>query len=112
MTLVGPVYWTSAALGVVLHESAHLAAACLNGVRVKRIGISWKGPYIVREPGTSMQNIIISLSGPGMNVLLCLICRHVSSTFAFVNGFLAVINLLPIKSSDGLRAYRICRHLE
>jgi Zn-dependent protease len=107
VTLVGPVYWGSVALAVLLHESAHVAAAYLGGVRVKHIGLSWRGPYIVREPGTPVQNTFISLSGPSINLVLCLLCWHFSGTFAFVNGFLAVMNLLPIRSSDGLRVYRI-----
>ena len=111
MTLVGPVYWGSVALAVLLHESAHLAAAYLSGVRVKHIGLSWKGPYIVREPGTPVQNTFISLSGPGINLVLCVLCWHLSGTFAFVNGFLAMMNLLPIPSSDGLRVYRIWKPL-
>jgi Zn-dependent protease len=110
VTLVGPAYWGSVVLAVVLHESAHLVMAYLGGVRVKHVGITWKGPYIVREPGTALQNTFISLAGPGINLALCLICRHWSGTFAFVNGFLAVMNLLPIRSSDGLRVYRIWRH--
>ncbi len=107
MTLVGPVYWGSVAMAVLIHESAHLAAAYLGGVRVKLVGLNWKGPYIVREPGTPLQNTFISLSGPGINLVLCVLCLHLSGTFAFVNGFLAVMNLLPIRSSDGLRVYRI-----
>src|SRR5258707_7658802 len=98
VTLVGPVYWGSAALAVLLHESAHLVAAYLGGVRVKHVGLSWRGPYIVREPGTPLQNTFVSLSGPAMNLLLCLLCWRLSETFAFVNGFLAVMNLLPIRS--------------
>ena len=109
MTLIGPVYWASAISAVVLHESAHLAAAYLGGVRVKRVGLSWKGPYIVREPGTPTQNTFISLSGPGINLVLCVLCWHLSAIFAFVNGFLAVMNLVPLHSSDGLRIYRIWR---
>jgi Zn-dependent protease len=89
-----------------------LAAAYLGGVRVKHVGMSWKGPYIVREPGTPIQNTFISLSGPGINLILCLLCWHLSETFAFVNGFLAVMNLLPIRSSDGLRVYRIWKQLD
>jgi Zn-dependent protease len=112
VTLVGPVYWGSAALAVLLHESAHLLAAYLGGVRVKHVGLSWRGPYILREPGTPLQNTFISLSGPAMNLVLCALFWHLSDTFAFVNGFLAVMNLLPIRSSDGLRVYRIWKPLE
>jgi Zn-dependent protease len=74
MTLVGPAYWGSVALAVVLHESAHLATAYLAGVRVKHVGLNLKGPYIVREPGTPLQNTFISLSGPLMNLVLCVYC--------------------------------------
>ena len=107
MLLFSPVFWASLVISVVLHESAHLAMAYFAGVRVKHIGLSWKGPYIVRDQGNPVQNIVISLSGPGINLLLCLLFLHLSGTFAFVNGFLAVVNLLPIRSSDGLRVYRI-----
>jgi Zn-dependent protease len=107
VTLVGPAYWVSVVVSVALHESAHLAMAYLGGVRVKHVGLSWKGPYIVREPGTPLQNTFISLAGPGINLFLCVLCWHLSGTFAFVNGLLAGINLLPIRSSDGLRVYRI-----
>jgi Zn-dependent protease len=112
VTLTSPVFWASLLASLVLHESAHLAMAYLAGVRVKHIGISWKGPYIVRESGTPIQNTFISLAGPGINLVLCLLFWHLSGTFAWVNGFLAVINLLPVPSSDGLRVYRIWRRTE
>ena len=79
------------------------------GVRVKRIGLSWKGPYIVREAGTPMQNTLISLAGPGINLVLCALCWHLAETFAWVNGLLALINFLPLPLSDGLRVYGIWR---
>jgi Zn-dependent protease len=112
MTLFGPLYWASVASAAVLHEGAHLAAAYVGGVRIKRFGLNWRGPYIVREPGTAMQNICTSLSGPMINLLLCLLCFRWYGTFAFVNGFLAIMNMLPIPSSDGLRVYRICKELQ
>ena len=78
VTLTSPVFWASLVVSLVLHESAHLAMAYLAGVRVKHIGLSWKGPYIVREPGTPVQNTFISLAGPGINLVLCLLCWHLS----------------------------------
>ena len=112
MTSVGPVFWASSVVSVVLHESAHVAVACAAGVRVKHVGLSWKGPYIIREPGTPVQNTLISLAGPGINLVLCVLCWHFSRTFALVNGFLALVNLLPVPLSDGLRVYRIWRRPE
>jgi Zn-dependent protease len=109
VSLVNPVFWASLLISLFLHESAHLATAYLAGVRVKHIGLSWKGPYIVREPGTAVQNTLISLAGPGVNLVLCVLGWHLSGTFAMVNGLLALINLLPLPMSDGLRVYRIWR---
>lgn len=107
MTLVGPAYWASVALAAVFHEMAHLTVAWVSRVRVKKLGLSWHGPYIVRDPGSPMQNTIISLAGPGLNLLLGLLFWRSLPTFAFVNGLLALLNLLPIRSSDGMRVYRI-----
>jgi Zn-dependent protease len=103
-----PGYWTSVLISVVLHEAAHLATAFSLNVKVKRVGVNWRGPYIVREPGAPVENTLVSLAGPGINLLLCILSYHVALTFALVNGFLAVFNLLPfIPSSDGQRVYRI-----
>ena len=109
MTLVNPVFWISLLVSLVFHESAHLVMAYFAGVRVKHVGLSWKGPYIVREPGTPVRNTFISLAGPAINLALCVLFWHSSGTFARVNGFLALVNLLPVPSSDGLRVYRIWR---
>ena len=78
------------------------------GVKVKRVGFNWSGPYILRAPGTPIENTIISLAGPGINLILCILFFRQASTFAFVNGFLALFNLLPfVPSSDGQRVYRL-----
>jgi Zn-dependent protease len=109
VTLVNPVFWASLLVSLFSHEFAHVAMAYLTGVKVKHIGLSWKGPYIVRESGTAVQNTLISLAGPGVNLILCALGWHLSRTFAMVNGLLALINLLPLPLSDGLRVYRIWR---
>jgi Zn-dependent protease len=112
VALIDPVFWLSLLAALLVHESAHLAAAYLTGVRVKRVGLSWKGPYVVREPGTPMQNTFISLAGPGINLILCALCWRSLGMFAWVNGLLGILNLLPVPASDGLRVYRIWRRPE
>jgi Zn-dependent protease len=112
VTLVNPAFWVSLILSLLLHESAHVLMVYLTGVRVKHIGLSWQGPYVVRETGTPLQNTFISLAGPDINLLMCVLCWHLSRTFTLVNGFLALINLLPVPLSDGLRVYRIWRRAE
>lgn len=52
--------WAAGVLAVAMHECAHVAMAALLGVRVKRIGIDWRGPHIVRETGSVAQSLIIA----------------------------------------------------
>lgn len=104
-------YWAGLLIGSLLHELGHVSAARVLGVKVKRFGISWKGPYIVRENGTPYQNVVIAFWGPFVNMLLALVAVSVGLwTFADVNLLIVAINLLPIfKSSDGRR---ICDNLK
>lgn len=89
---------------IAVHEMAHIAAAGMLRVRVKAIGLTWKGPYVRREPGTDPQNLVITLAGPGINLLLAFACWHANPVFALNNAILGLFNLLPIPMSDGRRA--------
>jgi len=91
---------------MVIHEFAHVTAAQALGVKVKAVGLDWKGLYIVRESGPPKENIIITLSGPFINLLLC-VSWHWLPTFALANLCLALCNLLPISCSDGQRVLSI-----
>jgi hypothetical protein len=91
---------TACLISVLMHELAHIATAKALGVRIKRVGLSWKGPYIVREAGTPAQNLCISLAGPAANALL----MYVPGLF-LINLALLVPNLL-MKESDGRRAWK------
>jgi Zn-dependent protease len=89
---------------MVLHEMGHVLTSLIVGIRVKSIGLCMKGMYVVREAGTPMKNLLISLAGPLTNVALILIFYHVSPTFTLANLCLAICNLAPVKGSDGDRA--------
>lgn len=93
-------------LAMLLHESGHLIAALALGVRVKTVGLRWKGLYTVREAGTPAQNILISLAGPCTNLILMLLWP-LSENFFLANLCFAGFNLLPIEGSDGERIMRI-----
>jgi hypothetical protein len=95
---------------LALHEGAHIAVARLQGLAIKHVGISWKGPYVVREPGSRQSNICISLAGPLMNVVIAMVFWHTAPTFALCNAVLGIFNFLPIPQSDGLRALRLIRN--
>jgi Zn-dependent protease len=97
----------NAVLAVGLHELAHVAVARAIGVRVYQVGMSRRGPFIRRDPGTSGQNLMITLAGPGVNLLLALVLYRISPGFALSNLVLGVFNLLPFAASDGARALNL-----
>lgn len=90
---------------MVLHEAAHIVAAMALGVEVKGVGLGWKGIYTLRDPGTPGRNLLVSLAGPLMNLVLIL-SWHWWPTFGMANLCVGIVNLLPIEGSDGLRIMR------
>jgi Zn-dependent protease len=99
-----PVF-TGIALGIAsmtLHELGHIACALLVGVRVKYVGLRWKGLYTVREAGPPAKNLLVSFAGPAVNLLLIL-TAPLSQTFALANFCIGLGNIIPIRGSDGHR---------
>jgi Zn-dependent protease len=95
-------------ISATFHEIGHLLAARAIGVNVKTLGFTWKGMYMVREPGPPEKNLVVSLAGPIMNIAL-LSCWHWSPAFGLANLCFAFCNLLPIQNSDGDRAWTCWR---
>ncbi len=99
-------------LAIVLHEIAHLLVASSLGIRIKQIGLSWKGPYIVREPGAPYANLCVALAGPTLNLILAITCWRSAHQFAIVNLVLGVSNILPfVPGGDGRHAMAAIRRL-
>jgi stage IV sporulation protein FB len=97
---------------IALHELAHVVAAVVLGVKVKRFGLCWRGVYIVREAGTDWQNLLISLTGPLSNFVasyVSLAVVHRGAIFCAMNLVIGSINLLPLPHSDGMRAYKLVK---
>jgi|SRR3569833_273249 Zn-dependent protease len=92
-------------VALAFHEAAHIVIARALWVRVKRIGISWRGPYIVREPGEPGANLLIAIAGPLINLVLATLFWTGAPTFAQINLVLGLSNLLPLPGSDGSRAW-------
>ena len=90
-------------LAMVLHEIGHLCVAQALGLKVKTVGLSWKGMYTVREAGPPEINFQVSLAGPLTNLALTALWS-VSPIFGLANLFVGICNLLPIPGSDGKRA--------
>jgi len=101
--LIGMGYGLAA---MAFHEAAHIVAALALGVKVKKIGLAWKGMYTVREPGTPKKNLFISLAGPLMNFALILSWPWLP-IFGLANVVCVVANILPVEGSDGARV-RAC----
>jgi len=99
-------YLAGCVISLFFHEAGHICAARALGIRVKRIGITWWGPYIVREAGAPMANAMISAAGPFVNLLLSAMLWHVWPTGSLVNLVLGLANLVPTASSDGGRVWR------
>jgi Zn-dependent protease len=99
-------------VALVLHEAAHITVARILGVRVKRVGVDWRGPFIVRESGDSRANACIALAGPIANIITATLCWTVAPTFAHMNMLLGLSNLLPMQGSDGYRAWMVLRELK
>ena len=97
---------------MILHEFGHLVTSLMVGIRVKSVGLCLKGMYIVREAGSPMKNLLISLAGPLTNVALILIFWGRSETFVLANFCLAVCNLAPVKGSDGDRVLRCLQEMQ
>jgi Zn-dependent protease len=106
---VNLAFLLAAIAAIVIHEGSHVLAAVALGVKVKRVGLSWRGPYIVREPGTPAQCIAIAMAGPLANSLTAVVCLVVGHGVDLCTASLVLgaFNLLPIPSSDGLRAARL-----
>jgi Zn-dependent protease len=76
--MAGPDFWIDSVLAAIIHEAAHVAIAWTHGVKIKRVGISWRGPFIVREQGEPTADAKIAIAGPIANLLLALACWHVA----------------------------------
>jgi Zn-dependent protease len=97
---------------MVLHEFGHLATSLMVGIKVKSVGLCLKGMYIVREAGSPMKNLLISLAGPMTNVALILLFWGHSPKFVLANFCLAVCNLAPVKGSDGDRVLHCIEQMQ
>jgi Zn-dependent protease len=90
---------------VILHESAHALVGEILGVPVKGIRFSWGSIGLVRASGRPLANLVISCSGPALNLYICAALWPSFQAFALINFCLGFCNLLPIRGSDGDRIW-------
>ena len=95
-----------------LHEIAHALVATALGSRIKRVGISWRGPYLVREQGIPILNLCVVVSGPALNLILAFAYWYSAREFALINLVLGASNALPfLPGGDGRNAMAAIRKL-
>ena len=101
MTVSG--YLIGCAISLLIHELGHICTAQALGVRVKKVGIALRGPYIVRDTGTPAANAVISAAGPSINLLLAAATWQQWPTLALISLVLGLANLFPMPGADGRR---------
>ena len=97
-------------LGAALcHEAGHIICARTLNLKIRRIGVNWRGPYVVREQGSAVQNLAVSMAGPVVNLVLAgaMVLGPWLGTavviFGLYNLLVGLYNLLPVPFSDGRR---------
>lgn len=93
----------------LLHELGHYGAICLSGNSVSRIRITAIGAELtMTRPAGYLQEGIIALAGPGVNLLLAVLFSFPEwgRFFSGINLVLGCFNLMPVGSLDGGRTLR------
>ncbi len=101
---------------VILHELGHLIMMIIFKAEVSGFEISAFNITIVQNSRYSLsfgKDILCTLAGPAVNVLLFTVCSGFSRDFALVNLYIGAFNLLPASSLDGGQALYLllCRKL-
>jgi Zn-dependent protease len=111
MTTNTGAYYVFVVVAVLFHEFGHVVACRALGIKVLKVGISWRGPFVRRERSTPANNLLVHLYGPVMNLFLCLMTLGIMKQFALVNMMVACVNLLPFRGSDGYQSIRAVKEI-
>ena len=88
------------------HEAGHAITATLTGTKFSAMGLCLRGAYLRRNRAKGTLEILISSAGPFVNFMIAMALLNsqgILQWLAQMNLFLAVINLLPYRGSDGQR---------
>lgn len=99
---------------VIAHEAGHLLVARVNGTAVSAFGCNHRGVYLRREKAEGAAELAISAAGPAVNLMLALLLYSYDGNWSWLakmNGFLFLLNTLPIAGSDGHRILLRLREL-
>ena len=88
------------------HEAGHAITATLTGTKFSAMGLCLRGAYLRRDRATGALEILISFAGPFMNFMIAMALWSSQGILLWLgqmNAFLFLINLLPLRGSDGQR---------
>jgi stage IV sporulation protein FB len=110
-------------VSILLHELGHAWGCLIQGVPVRRIMIHGGGGFCERSRSASRyeQELIVAM-GPIVTIVLWAVAglaaplvpdpeiAWVLWIVSYINGFLAVLNLIPVQPLDGGRLFELVLH--
>lgn len=90
--------------GITLHEAGHIAAILILKHNIKGVSISLFDIKILEKSRYKLNlkiDLIVTAAGPFINLLLFSAFYYFNTTFAWINLFIGLFNLLPAMSLDG-----------
>ena len=99
-------------VSLLIHELGHATAAVIFDVPVYRIGLKFIGAYTYRKHASRpIHDVIITACGPLASLLMVVASLFVPKVGVWLaewNAALVVLNLIPLRGTDG---YRILKTL-
>ncbi len=114
--LFSPHYLPYLAAAVAIHESGHILAARLCGIRLRELRLGLLGASLCPEGAlfSYKKEIVLCLAGPMASLLSAALAFHLfaldgDGMFFLSSLALGTLNLLPVKDFDGGRTlYALC----
>ncbi len=94
-----------------LHECGHIVALRFSKLKIHSLRFTAGGVILETSPLSYRHELVVSLAGPTVNVLLLFLTARSYPLFALVNLCLLLYNMLPLYPLDGGRALRATLHL-
>lgn len=101
---------TACIIALVLHELGHILTALSFSLKIRRVGIDWRGPYTVIQTGTRIQEAVTALAGPFVNLLTAILFWNQFPQLRYISLILGLTNLIPLWKTDGARAFQALVH--
>jgi Zn-dependent protease len=102
-------------LVIVCHEAGHAAAARSAGLECRAFArLPWKVGVAVVVPARGLDprdDLFIALAGPAASTALAITTFQTWTWLSVLSGAVAILNLVPLPGSDGMRAIRAARQL-